>query len=89
MRKSFIKTTCTGSLPDWSKAGRSKKSEFVVDVEETLPKYLEGDALHIKQVILNLINNAVKYTKKGKVFLEVCQEEKQISFFCEGYRDRD
>ena len=48
--------------------------------EETLPKYLEGDALHIKQVILNLINNAVKYTKKGKVFLEVCQEEKQISF---------
>ena len=36
--------------------------------------------MHIKQVILNLINNAVKYTKKGKVFLEVCQEEKQISF---------
>ena len=59
---------------------KAKNLEFVVDVEETLPKYLEGDALHIKQVILNLINNAVKYTKKGKVFLEVCQEEKQISF---------
>lgn len=59
---------------------KPKNLEFVVDVEETLPKYLEGDALHIKQVILNLINNAVKYTKKGEVFLEVCQEEKQISF---------
>lgn len=63
-----------------AKQAEAKNLEFVVDVEETLPEYLEGDALHIKQVILNLINNAVKYTKKGKVFLEVCQEEKQISF---------
>lgn len=63
-----------------AKQAEAKNLEFVVDVEETLPKCLEGDALHIKQVILNLINNAVKYTKKGKVFLEVCQEEKQISF---------
>lgn len=63
-----------------AKQAEAKNLEFVVDVEETLPKYLEGDALHIKQVILNLINNAVKYTKKGKVFLEVYQEEKQISF---------
>ena len=63
-----------------AKQAEAKNLEFVVDVEEILPEYLEGDALHIKQVILNLINNAVKYTKKGKVFLEVCQEEKQISF---------
>ena len=63
-----------------AKQAEAKHLEVLVDVEETLPKYLEGDALHIKQVILNLINNAVKYTKKGKVFLEVCQEEKQISF---------
>lgn len=63
-----------------AKQAEAKNLEFVVDVEKTLPKYLIGDALHIKQVILNLINNAVKYTKKGKIFLEVCQEEKQISF---------
>ena len=63
-----------------AKQAEAKNLEFVVDVEETLPEYLIGDALHIKQVILNLINNAVKYTKKGKIFLEVCQEEKQISF---------
>lgn len=63
-----------------AKQAEAKNLEFVVDVEEILPEYLEGDALHIKQVILNLINNAVKYTKKGEVFLEVCQEEKQISF---------
>lgn len=63
-----------------AKQAEAKNLEFVVDVEKTLPEYLIGDALHIKQVILNLINNAVKYTKKGKIFLEVCQEEKQISF---------
>ena len=32
-----------------AKQAEAKNLEFVVDVEETLPKYLEGDALHIKQ----------------------------------------
>lgn len=72
-----------------AKQAEAKNLEFVVDVEEILPEYLEGDALHIKQVILNLINNAVKYTKKGKDFSEVCSGGKADFFFCEGYRNRD
>ena len=62
------------------KQAEAKNLEFVIDVEEKLPEYLMGDALHTKQVILNLISNAVKYTKEGKISLEVRQKEKQLSF---------
>lgn len=63
-----------------AKQAEAKNLEFVVDVEETLPKYLEGDALHIKQVILNLINNAVKYTKKGRFFLKFVRRKSRFLF---------
>ncbi|WP_144394982.1 hybrid sensor histidine kinase/response regulator [Pleionea sediminis] len=42
----------------------------------TLPSYIIGDVFRLKQVIINLISNAIKFTKQGKVSLEVknCSE---------------
>ena len=50
---------------------REKELEFLVDVDETLPDGLYGDEVRIRQIITNLLNNAVKYTKKGCVHLTV------------------
>ncbi|MBR6351607.1 MAG: response regulator [Firmicutes bacterium] len=50
---------------------REKGLEFTVDVDETLPDMLYGDEVRVHQVILNILNNAVKYTKKGSVLLTV------------------
>lgn len=44
-----------------------KGLEFEVRVDESLPCELYGDVGKIRQIILNLLNNAVKYTKEGKV----------------------
>ncbi len=38
--------------------------------EEELPPLLEGDALRIKQILVNLVNNALKFTHQGGVILE-------------------
>lgn len=46
-----------------TKQAEAKRLEFLVDVEEKLPRYLIGDFLHIKQILLNLISNSVKYTR--------------------------
>ena len=40
-------------------------------VDETLPSRLWGDDIRIRQILVNLLNNAVKYTEKGTVTLQV------------------
>jgi len=48
---------------------REKGLEFTIDVEETLPDSLFGDEVRVRQIITNVLNNAVKYTEKGFVHL--------------------
>lgn len=49
----------------------SKPIELVYDIDPALPTRMVGDALRIRQVILNLMNNAVKYTESGHISLSV------------------
>ncbi|MBO4396299.1 MAG: response regulator [Eubacterium sp.] len=48
-----------------------KGLEFKLDLDENIPHELYGDEIRIKQCILNLLNNAVKYTEKGSVKLGI------------------
>ncbi len=48
-----------------------KGLELEVEVDEDMPHELFGDEIRIKQCMLNLLNNAVKYTEKGKIKLGV------------------
>ncbi|WP_201212676.1 response regulator [Rhodocyclus purpureus] len=52
------------------KAG-SKGLELVIDVGEDVPNRLLGDPLHIAQVLTNYANNAVKFTERGEIDIEV------------------
>lgn len=42
-----------------------------IDVDPTMPHVLFGDEIRIKQCVLNILNNAVKYTQKGSVTMTV------------------
>ncbi len=58
----------------WIRA-KEKNLEFRVDVAPDLPEQLLGDEVRIKQIIINLVNNAIKYTMEGSVTLSIqCAE---------------
>lgn len=52
---------------------RSKQKGLGLDIQidNTLPDKLYGDSLRIRQIIVNILNNAVKYTEKGTVTFSV------------------
>lgn len=48
-----------------------KPVELLFDIDPDIPAKLSGDALRIRQIIINLMNNATKFTEKGYVRLTV------------------
>ncbi|MCR5277862.1 MAG: response regulator [Lachnospiraceae bacterium] len=55
---------------------KEKNLTFDVNVDETLPDGLYGDELRVRQILVNVLNNAVKYTEKGKINLSVNYDRK-------------
>ena len=59
----------------WIRA-KEKGLEFHINVDPLLPSQLFGDEVRIKQILINVLNNAVKYTKEGAVTLSIqCKEQ--------------
>ncbi len=46
-----------------------KGLQFSVSIDSSMPKILYGDAVKVKQILSNILSNAVKYTKQGSVHL--------------------
>ncbi|MBQ4275981.1 MAG: DegV family EDD domain-containing protein, partial [Lachnospiraceae bacterium] len=54
----------------WLRA-KEKNLDFNITVAPDIPSELSGDEVRIKQILINVLNNAIKYTKEGSVKLSV------------------
>ncbi|HEX7817677.1 ATP-binding protein, partial [Dyella sp.] len=59
---------------------RKKGLRFDIACAGDLPRYVMGDAMRIKQVLLNLANNALKFTESGHVTLRADRQSDGIMF---------
>ncbi len=62
----------------WIRA-KEKNLEFKVNVAPDLPSELIADEVRIKQILINVVNNAIKYTKEGTVSLSIQCGQKTTS----------
>ncbi|MDP1222710.1 sensor histidine kinase, partial [Klebsiella pneumoniae] len=59
----------------WAPLALGKGVELRLDYDPTLPRRVIGDAVRLRQVLTNLISNALKFTQEGAVTLEAVQGE--------------
>ena len=66
-----------------------KDIELVFDIDSGVPAALVGDAMRVRQVLLNLADNAIKFTDRGEVVLQVAVESRDASACVLAFRVRD
>ncbi|MBU2512609.1 PAS domain S-box protein [bacterium] len=59
---------------------KNKDVKFIKHYNSKIPRFILGDEFRIRQVLLNLLTNAVKFTEKGKITLEVSVMDEQLLF---------
>jgi len=58
-----------------SQKAQDKNLEFLIATQHDIPPNLVGDPLRLGQILINLVNNAVKFTERGEVLVSVALEE--------------
>jgi signal transduction histidine kinase/CheY-like chemotaxis protein len=66
-----VHEVCTSLELMFSHKVNEKKLDFIFEYDKNIPSTVVGDAERLNQVLINLLNNAIKFTEKGSVKLAV------------------
>ena len=84
---SFNIRTCVEEVLDLL-AGKAAESgiDLLCQIDHKIPAQVTGDSMRLRQILINLLGNALKFTQKGEVFLgvnfnkQISEEELQLAF---------
>ncbi|HJV43052.1 ATP-binding protein, partial [Caulobacter sp.] len=62
----------------WSETARVKGVDLALEIDPATPDWLLGDAARVRQILLNLVSNALKFTLEGGVVIRIAPEAGEI-----------
>lgn len=60
-----------------------KKIKLLLNIDQNIPQFIIADSLRLKQIVVNLVSNALKFTQKGEVRLDISKTDLQDDSFSE------
>jgi len=66
-----LREVCEGTLDLLAGKAAEKQLDLLYDIGDAVPGYVRGDPSRLRQVLLNLLGNALKFTSRGEVVLTV------------------
>jgi signal transduction histidine kinase/DNA-binding response OmpR family regulator len=78
-----VETTVSNLKAIFTPIAREKNLDFTVNIEEDVPRWIETDSMRMEQILKNLLSNALKFTPRGSVRLDIAldrQSAEKIRF---------
>jgi signal transduction histidine kinase/DNA-binding response OmpR family regulator len=77
------------TMKTFSLRAHQKGLELAFEVDPAVPTHIVGDSGRLRQIMLNLLGNAIKFTKQGEVVLTVQQQQKDADWTVLQFSVRD
>ncbi|MGB0595971.1 MAG: response regulator [Rubripirellula sp.] len=74
-----VREVIGATLRSLSVKAHSRQVELASHVDALVPRWLAGDAVRVRQILMNLVGNGIKFTEYGEVFVDVQLDERDAT----------